>query len=85
LFRDAMWQRVTYDAYRFHAAQQAAKSAVAAPKPQVQRPGTTPQKGASAQAEIAEKLDRLPSMKGSKATEVAAEIMAARRRAATRR
>jgi hypothetical protein len=33
LFRDEMFQRVIYEASRFHAAQQRAKSAVAAPKP----------------------------------------------------
>ncbi len=84
VFRDAMFQRILYDGMRFHAAQQAAKSAVAAPKPPVQRPGTTPQRGAGLQAEIASAADKLNTAKGSRAIDAAAELMAARRRLARR-
>jgi hypothetical protein len=85
LFRDAMWQRVVYDASRFHAAQQAAKSAVQAPKPPVQRPGVTPQRGQQFQDEIAAAQTRLKSARGMDATRAAADLIAAKRKASGRR
>jgi len=85
LFRDAIFQRVVYDGYRFHAAQQAAKSAVQAPKPQVQRPGVAPQRGQQIQDEIAAVQTRLKSARGMDATRAAADLIAAKRKASGRR
>lgn len=82
IFRDALWQEVVYDASRFHAAQQAAKAAVQKPVPQVQRPGSAPQKGAQNQEAVASALDRLKNAKGNEAARAAADLMTARRRAA---
>lgn len=85
VFRDAMFQRVLYDGYRFHAAQQAAKTAVQKPVPPVQRPGTAPQRGAGLQEEIAAATDRLKNATGIAAIRAAADLQAARRKAAPRR
>jgi hypothetical protein len=82
LFRDAMWQRVVYDASRFHAAQQAAKSAVQAPKPQVQRPGTVSTKAERSAVDIGaleKKLDNATSTRSQIAA--AAALRAAKRSA----
>jgi hypothetical protein len=84
LFRDAMWQRVVYDASRFHAAQQAAKSAVPAPKPQVQRPGVAASRGSQFQDEIVAAQTRLKSARGTEAARAAADLIAAKRKAARR-
>lgn len=85
LFRDEMFQRVIYEASRFHKAQQDAKSAVPVNKPAPQRPGTAPQKGAQLQDEIAAAQQRLSGTKGIEAARIAADLMAMKRRAATRR
>lgn len=82
LFRDAMWQRVVYDASRFHAAQQAAKSAVQKPVPQVQRPGTTSTKGERGRADIAALSAALDSAKGERNQIAAAAALRAAKRAA---
>lgn len=82
LFRDAMFQRVLYDASRFHAAQQAAKSAVPASKPQVQRPGVAAQRGSQNAEAITAAQDRLKNSRGNNAALAAAELMAAKRKAA---
>lgn len=84
LFRDAMFQRVIYDASRFHAAQQGALRAAAVPKPPVLKPGTAPQKGAAFQEEIAAAQARLTNAKGISALDAAAQLMAAKRKAARR-
>jgi hypothetical protein len=72
LFRDAMFQRVIYDASRFHAAQQKAKAAVPVKVPPVQRPGAAPAKGEQGQADI-----KALETKLSKATTVRDQIAAA--------
>lgn len=84
-FRDAMFQRVIWEATRFHAAQQAAKTAVQVPKPPVQRPGTAPQKGSQFTEAIADAASRLKGAKGIAAVTAAADMMAAKRKAAARR
>jgi hypothetical protein len=81
MFRDAMWQRVIYDASRFHSAQQKAKSAVQAPKPQVQRPGTAPPKGQIFQESIDAARERLKGAKGERATDAAVAWIQAKRKA----
>lgn len=85
LFRDEMFQRVIYEASRFHEAQQRAKSAVQAPKPAPQRPGVAPQKGSQLQEEIAAATTRLQNSRGIEAARAAADLMAAKRRASARR
>ncbi len=85
LFRDAMFQRVIYDASRFHSAQEKARSAVQAEKPPVQRPGAASSKGQSAQQEIAALDAKFKSTTGLAQLRIAAELQAAKRRAATRR
>jgi hypothetical protein len=85
LFRDAKTQRIMYDAARFRAAQQAAKSAVQAPKPQVVRPGTAAQKGSQFQDAIDAAQQRLKSSRGIEAARAAADLMRAVRAQATRR
>jgi len=72
LFRDAMFQRVIYDASRFHAAQQKAKAAVPVKVPPVQRPGSPPAKGEQGQADI-----KALETKLSKATTTRDQIAAA--------
>ena len=52
LFRDARTQAIFYDAYRWNEAQKAAKAAATKPTPAPMRPGTAPDKGASAAATI---------------------------------
>lgn len=84
LFRDEMFQRVIYEASRFHAAQQSAKAAVQVPKPAPQRPGVAPQKGSQLQDEIAAAATRLNNSKGIEAARAAADLMALRRRTARR-
>jgi hypothetical protein len=84
-FRDAMFQRVVYDASRFHAAQEKAKNAVQAEKPPVQRPGSPATKGQSYQAEIEAAQARLKNATGIAAIRAATELQAARRKAAVRR
>jgi hypothetical protein len=81
LFRDAMFQRVVYDASRFHAAQQKAKAAVAVPKPAPQRPGSAPNKGAQVQDQIAGLQAKLKTSKGIEAAKTAAELMRLQRAA----
>ena len=81
MFRDAMWQRVIYDASRFHSAQQKAKSAVQAPKPQVQRPGTAPPKGQQFQEAMESARERLKGAKGERATDAAVAWIQAKRKA----
>jgi hypothetical protein len=83
-FRDAMWQRVIYDASRFHSAQQKAKSAVQAPKPPVQRPGTAAPKGQLFQESLDAARERLQGAKGEKATNAAVAWIQAKRKAASR-
>jgi len=83
-FRDAMWQRVIYDASRFHSAQQKAKSAVQAPKPPVQRPGTSAPKGQLFQESLDAARERLQGAKGEKATDAAVAWIQAKRKAASR-
>ena len=85
LFRDAKWQRVVYEASRFHAAQQSAKSAVAAPKPQVARPGVGAQKGSQFQEQISAAQERLKNSRGIDAARAAADLMRAARAQASRR
>lgn len=85
LFRDAMFQRVIYDASRFHSAQERAKSAVQAEKPPVQRPGTPATKGQSALQDVERHEARLKNAKGNEAVRIATELQAAKRRAAARR
>lgn len=82
LFRDSLTQRMIYDAYRWNAAKQQATKAVEAPKPPVQRPGTGSQKGSGVQEAIAAAADRLNNSKGIQAARAAADLMAARRKAA---
>lgn len=82
LFRDAMFQRVIYDASRFHSAQQAAKSAVAAPKPQVQRPGTSSTRGERGQADIAALSQKLDNATSTRSQIAAAAALRAAKRAA---
>jgi hypothetical protein len=82
LFRDAMWQRVVYEASRFHKAQQDAKSAVQAPKPQVQKPGTSSTKGERGQADIAVLSANLDNARGERAQIAAAAALRAAKRAA---
>lgn len=81
LFRDEMFQRVIYEASRFHAAQQQAKSAVQKPVPQVQRPGSAPSKGSQFENEIAAAQNRLKNAKGNASARAAADLMTARRKA----
>jgi hypothetical protein len=81
LFRDAMYQRVLYDAYRFHTAQQKAKAATAVPKPPVQRPGTAPAKGAQVADQIVAAQARLKNAKGIEASKAAADLIRLQRAA----
>jgi len=85
LFRDHRMQRVVYDAMRWNAAQQKAKEAVQAPKPPVQRPGVTAPRGASHQGAIEAAQARLNGAKGIEAAQAAADLIRAKRAAATRR
>jgi hypothetical protein len=80
LFRDAMWQRVTYDAYRFHAAQAKAKQAVPVKLPPVQRPGVAPSKGEASQANIAALTAKLDNATSSRAQIAAAAALRAAKR-----
>jgi len=84
-FRDAMFQRVIWDATRMHVARQNAKAAVPEKAPPVQRPGTTPQKGGQFTEAIADAQSRLKGAKGIAAITAAADLMAAQRKAAARR
>jgi hypothetical protein len=82
LFRDARMQRVVYDAARFHAAQEKAKSATAAPKPPVQRPGTAPVKATSQDATIKALEDKLAAATTTREQIAAAAALRAAKRAA---
>ena len=84
LFRDEMFQRVIYDASRFHDAQQRAKSAVAAPKPAPQRPGVASEKGSTTQEAIRAAQQRLNGAKGNAALEAGVSLLRAQRAAARR-
>lgn len=82
LFRDAKMQRIIYDAARFSAAQEKAKSITAAPKPAPQRPGVSASKGdaqASTIAALEKKLDSAKTVKQQ--IEAAAALQAAQRAA----
>ena len=81
LFRDAMWQRVVYEASRFSAAQQQAKSALQVPKPPVLKPGVAAQKGAAVQQEIADAQSRLKESRGISSLSAARDLIAAKRKA----
>lgn len=85
LFRDEMFQRVIYEASRWHDGKQRAQAAVQAPKPAPQRPGVAPQKGSQLQEEIAAATTRLQNSRGIEAARAAADLMAAKRRASARR
>jgi len=82
LFRDARMQRVVYDAARFHAAHEKAKSATAAPKPPVQRPGTAPAKATSQDATIKALEQKLASATTTREQIAAAAALRAAKRAA---
>lgn len=80
IFRDARMQRIVYDAARFHAAQEKAKSALAAPKPPVQRPGTA--KATSREATIQALEQKLASATSTREQIAAAAALRAAKRAA---
>ena len=83
MFRDARMQRIVYDAARFHSAQEKAKSAVAAPKPPVQKPGTGQGKSDNS-ATIAALDQKLASAKTTRQQIEAASALRAAKRAAAR-
>lgn len=83
LFRDAMFQRVIYEASRFHAAKQDAKSAVQAPKPQVQRPGTVSTKAERSAVDIGALEKKLDNATSTRSQIAAAAALRAAKRAAS--
>jgi len=82
MFRDARMQRIVYDAARFHAAQEKAKSAVAAPKPPVQKPGIGQGRADGHTATIAALDQKLASAKTTRQQIEAASALRAAKRAA---
>lgn len=71
MFRDAMMQRIVFDASKWHAAQQAAKKAAAKPVPPVQRPGP-----AAVRPGLSQEIAQLEKQLGN-ATNVRDQIRAA--------
>lgn len=81
LFRDAMFQRVVYDASRFHAAQQKAKAAAQKPLPAPQRPGAASDKRDQHREAVDQARTNLKSAKGIRAVEAGLELLRAHRAA----
>lgn len=84
LFRDEMFQRIVYEASRFHVAQQTAKAAVQKPVPPVQRPGVASSKGERNTADIAVLTKNLDGAKTLTSQLHAAAALRAAKRVATR-
>jgi hypothetical protein len=83
VFRDARMQRIVYDAARFHAAREKAKSAVSTPKPPVQRPGTASAKATPSEATIKALEHKLANATSTREQIAAAAALRAAKRAAT--
>jgi len=83
LFRDVRMQRIVYDAMRFHAAQEKAKSAKAAGRPPVQRPGTAAERPTSHDSTIKALEAKLANATSTREQIAAAAALRAAKRSAS--
>lgn len=82
--RDARIQALVLDGVRFRDAKAKASAAPPKPVPPVQRPGVAPAKNAAEVAQVQAAAKKLENATGISAARAAADLMAARRRAASR-
>lgn len=81
LFRDAMFQRVVYDASRWHAGVQKAKAAAQKPLPAPQKPGAASDRRDQSREAVDQAATKLKSAKGIRAVEAGLELLRAQRAA----